>query len=171
MALEPQTAAHAPEMFVVLSDPAIYTYENQPPPCLEWLRARFKKLETRLSTDGSEQWLNWVLRLPTLELIGFVQATIRPDGAAAIAYELSSLYWGRGLGRHAVRAMISELGTHYGVRRLSAVLVRENRRSRRLLECLDFWLASADDHAAHRVAPGEMLMQRHIGAAAFDDAS
>ena len=33
--LEPQIAAHAEEMFVVLSDPAIYEYENQPPPSLE----------------------------------------------------------------------------------------------------------------------------------------
>jgi hypothetical protein len=42
--LEPQTAAHANEMFVVLSDPAIYEYENESPPSLEWLRARFMKL-------------------------------------------------------------------------------------------------------------------------------
>ena len=78
--LEPQIAAHAEEMFVVLSDPAIYAHENQPPRSLEWLRTRFAKLETRLSADGREQWLNWVIRLPTSELIGYVQATIYPDG-------------------------------------------------------------------------------------------
>ena len=91
--LEPQIAAHAEEMFVVLSDPAIYEYENQPPPSIEWLRARFAKLETRLSANGHEQWLNWVIRVPTSELIGYVQATVRPGGHAAIAYELSSAYW------------------------------------------------------------------------------
>ena len=32
LTLLPQTAAHAPAMFDVLSDPAIYTYENAPPP-------------------------------------------------------------------------------------------------------------------------------------------
>jgi hypothetical protein len=37
LTLEPQTAAHAEEMFAVLSDPAIYEYENQPPPSLEWI--------------------------------------------------------------------------------------------------------------------------------------
>src|SRR6267378_8318683 len=107
LTLEPQTAAHAEEMFVVLSDPAIYAYENKPPRSLEWLRARFTKLETRLSADGREQWLNWVIRLPTSALIGYVQATVREDGRAAIAYELSSAYWGRGLARQAVKAMIS----------------------------------------------------------------
>ena len=84
--LEPQIAAHAEEMFVVLSDPAIYEYENQPPPSIEWLRTRFAKLETRLSADGREQWLNWVIRVPTSELVGYVQATLRPEGHAAIAH-------------------------------------------------------------------------------------
>src|SRR5438046_61536 len=82
LTLEPQTAAHAEEMFAVLSDPAIYEYENEPPPSLEWLRARFTKLESRRSPNGREQWLNWVIRLPTSELIGYVQATLHPDGRA-----------------------------------------------------------------------------------------
>ena len=41
--LEPQVAAHAEAMFVVLSDPAIYAYENAPPESLEWLRKRFER--------------------------------------------------------------------------------------------------------------------------------
>jgi RimJ/RimL family protein N-acetyltransferase len=158
--LEPQTAAHAEEMFVVLSDPAIYEYENEPPPSLDWLRARFAKLETRLSADGHEQWLNWVIRLPTSELIGYVQATVRPGGRAAIAYELSSAYWGRGLARQAITAMISELVERYEVRTLFAVLKRENLRSMRLLQRLGFSLASAEQHVTHQVDPGEVLMRR-----------
>jgi hypothetical protein len=42
--LEPQTAEHANEMFVVLSDPAIYEYENQPPPSLEWCQEGLRLL-------------------------------------------------------------------------------------------------------------------------------
>jgi ribosomal-protein-alanine N-acetyltransferase len=53
LTLELQTAAHAEAMFVVLSDPAIYEYENEPPASLDWLRTRFAKLETRLSADGA----------------------------------------------------------------------------------------------------------------------
>src|SRR6266705_7006287 len=109
LTLEPQAATHAEEMFAVLGDPAIYEFENEPPPSLEWLRTRFTKLETRLSADGREQWLNWVIRVPTSELIGYVQATVRAGGRAAVAYELCSAYWGRGLGCGAVQAMISEL--------------------------------------------------------------
>lgn len=158
LTLEPQTTAHAEELFVVLSDPAIYEYENAPPPSVEWLRARFTKLESRQSSDGQDQWLNWVIRLPTAELVGYVQATVRPNGRAAIAYELSSAHWGRGLARQAVQAMVSELVEHYQVRSLFAVLKRENLRSLRLLERLGFSLASLEQHVEHQVAPGELLM-------------
>ena len=88
LTLVPQTREHAEEMFAVLGDPAIYTYENAPPPSVEWLRARFEKLESRQSADGAEQWLNWVIRLAGNGLIGYVQATVRRDGSAAIAYEI-----------------------------------------------------------------------------------
>lgn len=92
LVLEPQTATHAAEMFLVLSDPAIYEFENAPPPSVEWLHARFTKLETRCSADGREQWLNWVIRIRDSGLIGYVQATVHPDDRAGIAYELSSTY-------------------------------------------------------------------------------
>ncbi len=162
LTLEPQVASHAEEMFAVLGDPAIYAYENEPPQSLEALRARFTKLESRLSPDGQEHWLNWVIRLPTGELIGYVQATVHADGRAAIAYVLSSPWWGRGLASEAVRAMIGELKARYPVRRLTAVFKRENQRSRRLLERLGFSLASPEEHVPCEVESGEMLMCREI---------
>ena len=163
LTLEPQLAAHAEEMFAVLSDPAIYEYENEPPPSVEWLRARFARLESRQSADGREQWLNWVIRLPTSELIGYVQATVHANGRAARAYELSSAWWGRGLASAAVRAVIAELVQQHRVRSLGAVLKRDNQRSLRLLHRLGFSLASPDDHARLGVEPGELLMRRAIG--------
>lgn len=41
--LEPQVAAHASEMFDVLSDPAIYEFENEPPPSEAWLVERYAR--------------------------------------------------------------------------------------------------------------------------------
>jgi ribosomal-protein-alanine N-acetyltransferase len=158
LTLEPQVAAHAEEMFQVLSDPAIYEYENQPPPSVEWLRERYTRLESRLSTDGTEQWLNWVIRIPSSELIGYVQATVNPSGRASIAYELSSAFWGRGLARDAVSAMIGELVEHYHVQTVSAVLKKENGRSLRLLERLGFSRASKELHARSEVEADEWLM-------------
>jgi [ribosomal protein S5]-alanine N-acetyltransferase len=156
--LEPQTVAHAGEMFVVLSDPAIYTYENAPPPSLEWLRTRFEKLESRRSADGREQWLNWVIRLPTAELAGYVQATVHSDGSSGIAYELSSAYWGRGLASRAARAVIHELVRNYHVTRLFAVAKAANFRSIRMLERLGFSIGGPQAQAAHQLEPDEVLL-------------
>ncbi|MDB5873902.1 MAG: hypothetical protein JWQ07_3344 [Ramlibacter sp.] len=162
LTLEPQMAAHAGEMFALLSDPAIYEHENEPPVSLDWLRDRFARLESRQSPDGRQLWLNWVIRLPSSELAGYVQATVHPGGRAAIAYVLASRYWGRGLARRAVEAMLGELGKRYQVGTLSAVLKRANVRSLRLLERLGFALATPELHAALEAEPDEILMIRDL---------
>ena len=160
LTLEPQLAEHAEEMFALLADPAIYEYENDPPESVQALRERFARLEARHSPDGHEEWLNWVIRLPDGKLAGFVQATVRADGSATIAYVLGSAYWGRGIARRAVEMMIAELVRHHGVRRLLATLKRANGRSRRLLERLGFALAGEVEQAAHSLADDELLMTR-----------
>ncbi|HEY9066272.1 MAG TPA: GNAT family N-acetyltransferase, partial [Burkholderiaceae bacterium] len=160
LTLEPQVAAHAEEMFAVLSDPAIYEYENEPPPSVEWLRERFARLETRRSPDGQEQWLNWVIRLPSSEAIGFVQATLQADGQAVVAYVLSSKHWGKGLAQQAVRVMLAELVDRYDVQMFFAVLKRQNQRSARLLERLSFKTVVDELAAWLQVEQGELLMQR-----------
>jgi RimJ/RimL family protein N-acetyltransferase len=162
LTLEPQVAAHADEMFGVLSDPAIYEHENAPPRSIEWLRERFGKLENRMSADGREQWLNWVVRLRTSEPIGYVQATVFPTGRAAIAYVMSSRYWGRGLAREACKAMLSELAEGYSVHSAHAVFKRSNVRSRRLLERLGFAPASPEAY----VGSDELLMTRSLSTGA-----
>ena len=138
MALEPQVAGHAPEMFPLLQDPRIYEYENEPPPSEDWLRDRYAKLETRRSGDGSEHWLNWIVRMASGEAIGYVQATVEPGGRSFVAYVLASRWWGQGFASEAVRAMMTELRDAYGARHFVAVFKRRNDRSRRLLERLGF---------------------------------
>lgn len=162
-ALEPQAAAHADAMFAVLSDPAIYEHENAPPESVEWLRTRFRRLESRRSADGRELWLNWVVRLPDGGLAGYVQATVRADGSAGIAYEFASAHWGRGLGTRCVQAMLAELREHYGVRTLTAVLKGGNARSLRLLVRLGFVPAPDAWRAVHGVEPDEIILTRDAG--------
>ena len=158
LTLEPQMATHAAEMFAVLSDPAIYEYENEPPASIEALRTRFTKLESRRSGDGREQWLNWVIRIDGGDLIGYVQATVYPDGSAAVAYEMASAYWGRGLAHRATETMVRELTEHYGVSRVFAVAKERNFRSLRLLTRLRFSIAGPELRAARGVEPDETLM-------------
>ncbi len=138
LVLEPQTAAHAAEMFEVLSDPAIYEFENAPPASAASLIERFTRLESRISPDSAEQWLNWVVRLPSGALAGYVQATITADRTAHIAYELASRFWRQGIGSAAVSGMLAELAATYGVSTFVATLKSRNHRSLALLRRLGF---------------------------------
>ena len=124
----------------------------------EWLEARFRRLESRASANAREWWLNWVVRHDASTLIGFVQATVREDHHASIAYVFGSAYWGRGFACEAVTAMLEELLLRFGVISFSAVLKRDNTRSVRLLERLGFVLDTdgrdilADEIRMHRGA-------------------
>ena len=142
--LEPQFAAHAPAMFEVLSDPAIYEFENHPPTSVAELRKRFRRLESRTSPDRSQQWLNWVIRLHSGDVAGYVQATVHPGGRTAIAYVLGSRYWGKGIASRSVRAMIGELRERHGAGECIAILKSANARSYRLLQRLGFKPVAAE---------------------------
>ena len=163
--LEPQTAAHAHDMFAVLCDPAIYEFENEPPTSEAWLQERFLRLETRKSADGGETWLNWVVRLPSGELAGYVQATVLRSGQSLIAYELASRFWREGIGSSAVAAMMGELQVNYGVHTFAAVLKSANYRSFGLLRSLGFQPASTEHVVAFRAEPHEVVMVKLPAAA------
>jgi [ribosomal protein S5]-alanine N-acetyltransferase len=156
--LEPLVAAHAPQMFAVLSDPAIYEFENAPPVSEELLAQRYQRLESRGPADGSEQWFNWAIRLPDESLAGYVQATVRPDGTALVAYELNSRYWRQGIATRTVQAMLDALHDPYGVTLYVAVLKASNFRSEGLLRKLGFAPASVAQIQQYRDEPDEMVM-------------
>ena len=134
LVLEPLTVAHAPAMFELLRDPALYTYlDYGPPASLEPVQQVYAQLETRRSPDGSEEWLNWIITRDGAP-IGLVQATIYPDSSANVAYLLGSAHWGHGYALEAVAAMIEQLEGC----RLFATVDPRNERSIRLLERLGF---------------------------------
>ncbi len=156
--LIPQTVEHAGAMFKVLSDPALYDYENEAPESLAYLQERFRKLESRRSPDGKESWLNWVVQLAGSELIGYVQATVLEDQSAFIAYELASPYWRNGFGTEAVTALLDELSKHYKITSFLAVLKANNKRSLGLLQKLGFDQATEHLKLRHSVEEDELLM-------------
>jgi RimJ/RimL family protein N-acetyltransferase len=158
--LEPLLPAHAPAMFELLREPAMYCYTDDAPPASEQaLRERYERLATRRAPDGRQQWLNWVLRLPGGELAGYVQATVLPNGQAWIGYVLSPAHGGRGLATQAVDAMARHLAEAWGVRRLLASVDAANTPSIRLLERLGF--AEVPAEAPQRgLGPAERLFVR-----------
>lgn len=150
-------------MFAVLSDPAIYEFENAPPRSEDWLAERFAKLETRASADGGERWLNWVVRLPDGALAGYVQATVLNSGSAFVAYELASRYWRQGIGSSAVEAMLGELKLQYSVREFIAVFKAKNYRSLALLQSLGFEQGGPEHVAVAEPEPDERVMFKRAG--------
>jgi ribosomal-protein-alanine N-acetyltransferase len=156
--LEPLTVAHAHEMFSVLSDPAIYEFENEPSSSEEALSRRYAVLEGRRSRDGTQTWLNWVVRLESGELGGYVQATVFRSGAALVAYELASRHWRQGIGSTAVAAMLAELRMNYAVDLFVAVLKARNYRSVALLQKLGFEPASTEQSSLFGAEADELVM-------------
>ena len=164
LTLEPLLVAHADAMFPVLADARLYEYlDDPPPPSVEHLRHVYARLERRLSPDGAQQWLNWVLRLDNGELIGFVQATVVAPERAWIAYLLASKHWGRGHARSATAAMINHLIGVHGCTEFLATVEAENRRSVALLETLNFCPATAAELDAHDLTASERLYIRRVG--------
>ncbi len=164
LVLEPQVAGHAAQMFRVLGDPLIYEFENSPPESVAWLEQRFGMLETRHSADESEQWLNWVIRMPSGDLAGYVQATVTRESIAYIAYELASRFWRQGVGSAAVGAMLDELGANYRVTTFVAVLKGRNLRSAAFLGHLGFVPECPAALAPIGAEPDELVMYKaHVG--------
>ena len=138
--LEPLRASHAAEMFEMLSDNRLYRFiPRDPPPTLDDLVARFRRLETRASSTGDEAWLNWAVRSKAdHQCLGRVEATIRGDGSAYLAYEIAAAAWGRGFATEACRRIVEILFDEYGSTKIVAEVDSRNMASIQLLERLGF---------------------------------
>lgn len=109
LVLEPLQLEHAGEMVDVLADPALYEFTGGSAPSQEELRERYRLQAAGRSHDGSEEWLNWIVRLAEDgRAIGFVQATI-VDGRADIAWLIGIAWQGQGFATEAARALVEWL--------------------------------------------------------------
>ena len=103
------------------------------------LTERCRRLESRVSPDGSQQWLNWAIRvLEDRRCVGYVQATVHEEATADLAFVLAPPFWGLGLAREAATAALSLLVDNYGVSSVFATVDKRNLRSAALLIRLGF---------------------------------
>ena len=161
--LEPRTAAHAEAMFAVLADPALYEFvEETPPLSVEALRDRFARSESRQSPDGTEHWLNWVVRGASREVAGYVQATVEANLDTNVAYMFGKAHWGRGLATQAVARMLDVVAAEFGVTRFFIVAERANPRSIHVAERLGFAAAPAEVVVRKGIAATDVLMQKRL---------
>lgn len=140
LVLEPVREMHARELFPLLQDVRIFTYMPEDPPGTpEALAVRYQLWERRISPDGNERWLNWVVRLAaTGEPIGLLQATVPAQAPAIVAYLLFPAYWGHGYTREGLTRVLDLLFEEYGIACAAALVDTRNARSIALLRALGF---------------------------------
>ncbi len=111
--IEPLRLDHADEMAPVLADPELYAFTGGFPPDSDQLRERYRQQLVGRSADGTQGWLNWVIRRrDDASAIGYVQATVEeaPAGPIAeVAWVVGSGHQGQGFAREAAPAMVSWL--------------------------------------------------------------
>ncbi|MBO3086309.1 GNAT family N-acetyltransferase [Cellulomonas fengjieae] len=117
LVLEPLDLGHVDEAFDAFDDPRLHTYTGGHPASLDELRARFARQAVGSSTDGSQGWLNWMLRRQdTHELVGTVQATLSrgedDELQAELAWVVASDHQGRGYASEAAVAVAGWLREH-----------------------------------------------------------
>ena len=107
--LEPLSVDHAEEMAPLLEDPSLHGFTGGRPLGLEELRHRYRGQTRGRSQDGTERWLNWIVRLEqSREPIGSVQATVRVRGEgfdADLAWVIAVPHQRRGYATEAAMAM------------------------------------------------------------------
>jgi RimJ/RimL family protein N-acetyltransferase len=117
LVLTPLELADAPSMVGVLGDPALYAHTGGSPPDLEELRSRYHRQLDGPRPPG-QAWLNWVVRLPPREPIGYIQATVT-EKEADLAWVIATAHQRQGYATEATRGVAEWLGRR-SIRRLTA---------------------------------------------------
>jgi RimJ/RimL family protein N-acetyltransferase len=112
--VEPLTVTSADELFAVLDDRSLHAFVGGAPLDRAALTARYARLATRRSPDGTQVWANWVLRERSSgQAAGTVQATAPVAGPTAgfaeAAWVVGARWQGRGLAGEAARALVDRL--------------------------------------------------------------
>ena len=155
--------AHAGELFPVLAEAALYEFiDEEPPKSIEALRQKLARSESRTSPDGSEHWLNWVVRDEARKVAGYVQATVAANLEANVAYAIGSAFGGRGIATEAVAQMLRIVSTDFGVNRFFIVAERKNTKSIRLAERLGFTEALPEAAPRRAIAPTDILLLKEF---------
>ena len=96
-------------MAPLLDDPTLHTFTGGKPATLEELRSRYARQVVGQPPDGSQHWLNWIVRRrDDGQAVGFVQATISEqngDLTADVAWVVAVSQQRSGYAREAAHLM------------------------------------------------------------------
>jgi RimJ/RimL family protein N-acetyltransferase len=121
--LEPLRVDHSEEMAPLLDDVALHTYIGDRPATEAELRDRYVRQVVGHPADGTQRWLNWVVRRhEDGQAVGAVQATIEAGAGvsvAEVAWIIATAHQRQGFAREAAQTMVTWL-REMGVTRLVA---------------------------------------------------
>jgi RimJ/RimL family protein N-acetyltransferase len=130
--MQPLAVDDADEVAPALDDPALHEFIGGSPATADELRRRFRFLAVGHSPDGTEGWLNWVVRdRESTAVVGTAQATLRGSDealSADIAWVVATPWQGRGFAKEAARAVTEWLFAQ-GVRVVAAYVHPEHAAS------------------------------------------
>jgi RimJ/RimL family protein N-acetyltransferase len=133
--LHPLHPRDADEMAAVLGDDRLHAFTGGQPLSVDALRHRYRRLALGRSPDGTETWLNWILRLrATNAAVGTVQATVTTAGDsqhALIAWVVGLPWQRQGIASEATLALVEWLD-RCGIATISATIHPEHAASQRV---------------------------------------
>lgn len=140
----------AAEMTAVLSSRELYEFIGGEAPDEANLRRRYQSQTAGSSPDGSQDWLNWIVRIGSSgAAVGYTQASIdRRTATGELSWVIGIDWQGRGYAVEAARAMAEALRAA-GTRRLIAHVHPEHGASQRVA-------AAAGMVATDRTLDGEV---------------
>jgi RimJ/RimL family protein N-acetyltransferase len=111
LVLEPLRVDHAEEMAVILHDTSLHEFMGGEPDTVDQLRARYERQVVGESPDGTQGWLNWIVRgRDSGAAMGFVQATVMLDTRHdEVAWVIGAGYQRRGFATEAAQGMVDWL--------------------------------------------------------------
>lgn len=139
--LDPLCAEDAAELAPLLDDEALHAFTGGRPAAPAELREQYVRQSTGISPDGSQGWLNWVVRLAGTGVpVGTVQATLERDResgrtVADLAWVIVRGQQRRGYATEAAGGMARWLAAH-GVDELSAHVHPAHAASERVATAL-----------------------------------
>lgn len=147
--LEPLVPDHASAIYEQLLDKRLYQFIPQDPPTsLQVVENRYIALSSRLSPDGQEAWLNWVMRLrESSAYVGTLEATVHANRTAAVAYMIFPVFWRQGYAKEGCSRMLDHLFKDYRVSLVTADIDTRNIASISLIEALGMKRVSTQTNA------------------------
>lgn len=111
--LGPLRVEHAEEMAPLLDDPGLHRFIGGRPATLAELRSRCGRQSGGFSADGSQRWLNWIVRrCDDGRALGAVQATVSADAdglRAEVAWVVAAVHQRQGFAVEATSVMVAWL--------------------------------------------------------------